>query len=68
MSVDLEDLIDAGDVAQILGLASRRTVSVYQQRYPDMPRPVIERSAGHTKLWLRSEIEAWAAGRRVGRD
>lgn len=63
VSVPISDLIDAGDVAEILGLSSRRVVSVYQARYPDMPRPVIERSAGHTKLWLRTEIEDWASGR-----
>ena len=57
--VNTEDLIDASEVAGLLGLAHRNTVSVYQQRYPDMPRPVVERSGGKTRLWLRPEIEKW---------
>jgi predicted DNA-binding transcriptional regulator AlpA len=63
--VYLDDLIDAGEVAEMLGLGTRNTVSTYQQRYPAMPRPVIDRSGGRTKLWLRSEIEGWVR-RRAG--
>jgi hypothetical protein len=33
--VDIDDLIDANGVAELLGLAHRNTVSVYQHRYPD---------------------------------
>jgi glutathione-regulated potassium-efflux system ancillary protein KefG len=58
-SVDTDDLIDAHDVAELLGLSHRNSVSLYQRRYPDMPRPVVERGGGRTKLWLRSEIEGW---------
>lgn len=57
--VDTDDLIDAHEVAEILGLSHRNSVSLYQRRYPQMPRPVVERGSGRTKLWLRSEIEAW---------
>ncbi len=58
-SVDTDDLIDAHEVAELLGLSHRNSVSLYQRRYPDMPRPVVERGGGRTKLWLRSEIERW---------
>lgn len=61
--VDTEDLIDARGVAEILGLAQRNTVSLYQRRYPDMPRPVVDLGPARTKLWLRSGIERWAAER-----
>ena len=64
--VATEDLIDAHGVADVLGLAHRNTVSVYQRRYADMPRPVVERGAGRTKLWLRTEIAKWAKSREVG--
>lgn len=57
--VNTEDLIDARAVAELLGLAHRNTVSVYQARYPDMPRPVVERAGGTIKLWLQPEIERW---------
>lgn len=62
--VDPDDLIDGREVAEILGLAQRNSVSLYQRRYPDMPRPVVERSGGKTKLWLRPEIERWASARK----
>jgi glutathione-regulated potassium-efflux system ancillary protein KefG len=58
--VDIDDLIDANDVADLIGVTHRNTVSQYQQRYPDMPRPVIDLGAGRCKMWLRSEITAWA--------
>jgi glutathione-regulated potassium-efflux system ancillary protein KefG len=61
--VDTEDLIDAHDVAEILGLAHSNSVSTYQRRYLDMPRPVVSRGNGRTLLWLRSEIEAWKSSR-----
>jgi glutathione-regulated potassium-efflux system ancillary protein KefG len=58
--VRTEDLIDAHGVAELLGLAQRTSVSVYQRRYTDMPRPVVDLGRGRPRLWLRPEIEAWA--------
>jgi predicted DNA-binding transcriptional regulator AlpA len=57
----LDDLIDAHDVARILGLTHRNTVSQYQQRYPEMPRPVLDLGPGRPSLWLRPQIERWQA-------
>lgn len=62
-TVRTEDLIDAHEVAELLGLSQRNSVSTYLKRYDDMPRPVVERSNGRTRLWLRSDIERWARGR-----
>jgi predicted DNA-binding transcriptional regulator AlpA len=62
-NVATEDLIDAHGVAAILGLAHRNTISVYQRRYSDMPRPVVDLGPARSKLWLRPEIERWAASR-----
>ncbi len=65
--VSLDDLVDSTAVAELLGLGNRRAVSVYQTRYPDMPRPVIVSDAGRCQLWLRSEVEGWArASGRLG--
>jgi glutathione-regulated potassium-efflux system ancillary protein KefG len=61
--VNTEDLIDAQGVADLLGLAQRTAVSVYQRRYPDMPRPVVDLGKGRPMLWLRSAIEAWVRER-----
>jgi predicted DNA-binding transcriptional regulator AlpA len=58
--VDIDDLIDAKEVAALLGLSSRNVVSVYQRRYSDRPRPVIARPSGRCQLWSRSEIIAWS--------
>lgn len=58
--VDTEDLVDAPGVAEILGLSHRNSVSLYQRRYEDMPRPVVDLGNGRVKLWLRSEITSWA--------
>jgi glutathione-regulated potassium-efflux system ancillary protein KefG len=60
--VDSDDLVDAQEVAALLGLSHRNSVATYQRRYPTMPRPVVERSGGHTKLWSRLAILAWARG------
>ncbi len=62
-TVRTEDLIDAHEVAELLGLSQRNSVSTYLKRYDDMPRPVVERSGGRTRLWLRPEIEKWARSR-----
>ena len=59
--VSTEDLLDTQGVAVILGLAHRNTVLQYQQRYQDMPKPVFDLGKGRVKLWLRPEIEQWAA-------
>jgi predicted DNA-binding transcriptional regulator AlpA len=63
--VRTEDLIDAQEVAAMLGLSSRTSVSVYQRRYPDMPRPVIDRGRGRTRLWVRTDVAVWAKKRQT---
>jgi hypothetical protein len=59
--IDTEDLIDATTVATIVGLSRRTSVSVYQLRYADMPRPLIEQ--GTCRLWSRPAIEEWTRSR-----
>ena len=59
--IDTADLLDTQGVAEILGLAHRNTVTQYQRRYADMPKPVFDLGPGRVKLWLRPEIERWAA-------
>ncbi len=60
-TIRTEDLVDATDVAALLGLAHRNSVTLYQRRYADMPKPIVDMGRGRAKLWLRSEIEGWAA-------
>ncbi len=58
--VDPDDLIDAVIVAELLGLANRSSVSVYQKRYLDMPRPIVNLGQGRSKLWSRKAVLGWA--------
>lgn len=66
--MDVDDLIDANEVAAILGLSRAGAVSVYQSRYLDMPRPVYERGPSRAKLWLRSEMTDWHQQRSAPND
>lgn len=61
--IHTDDVIDAQGMADLLGLAQRNTVSLYQRRYPAMPRPVIDLGQGRCKLWLRSEVDKWQSER-----
>lgn len=61
--MDVADLLDATEVAALLGLTNWRGVSVYRKRYADFPAPIIEK--GRCMLWHRSDILAW--GRQTGR-
>jgi glutathione-regulated potassium-efflux system ancillary protein KefG len=62
-TVDTDDLIDSQEVADVLGLSHRNSVSTYLRRYADFPRPVVERGGGRTRLWLRQSVAEWAASR-----
>lgn len=64
--VDVEELIDAQGVADMLGLAQRNTVSLYQRRYSDMPRPLVDLGKGRCKMWLRAEVQDWKSRRSPG--
>jgi glutathione-regulated potassium-efflux system ancillary protein KefG len=58
--VRTEDLVDARWIAEFLGLSHPNSVSTYQKRYADMPRPVVDLGRGRCRLWIRAEIERWA--------
>jgi predicted DNA-binding transcriptional regulator AlpA len=57
VTVDIEDLLNATEVAALLGLSQRQAISTYRGRYPDFPKPVINK--GTCVLWLRADVEAW---------
>jgi predicted DNA-binding transcriptional regulator AlpA len=61
--VNLDDLVDADEVATLLGLSSRNAISVYRSRYDDFPKPVVDRGTGKCRFWLRPDVEAWRASR-----
>jgi predicted DNA-binding transcriptional regulator AlpA len=57
--VPTEELIDTVEVARMIGLSQRNSVSNYLKKYTDMPRPVIDLGPNRARLWLRPEVEAW---------
>lgn len=65
MRVDTDELVDATEVAPMIGLSNPRGVSVYRDRYENFPAPVVEKR--QSVLWRRRDIEAWAGGPRVVR-
>jgi predicted DNA-binding transcriptional regulator AlpA len=63
--VKTEDLIDAEEVAEILGLSHRNSVYTYLRRYSDMPRPVVDLGRNRVQLWLRPDVVGWAKRRNT---
>jgi predicted DNA-binding transcriptional regulator AlpA len=61
--VNVDDLLDANEVAELLGLSSNSSVSTYRARYDDFPAPIVQKSSKKCVLWLRPDIERWAAHR-----
>jgi predicted DNA-binding transcriptional regulator AlpA len=61
--VDLDDLLEAAQVAELLGLSKATAVSVYQRRYDDFPEPVLASASGRCQFWLRQDLEGWLARR-----
>lgn len=66
MKVDIEDLLNAAEVAAVLGLAHRTAIATYRSRYADFPAPVI--SKGTCVLWRRQDVEAWQRSRRASQE
>ena len=62
--VNTEQLIDSRELAALLGLRHPNSVSLYQRRYADMPRPVVDLGHGRPRLWLRPEILHWIEQRK----
>ena len=60
--VDVDDLIDAAQVARLAGFNSPTAVSVYLSRGV-LPLPIVDRGANRVRLWLRQDIEKWVKSR-----
>ncbi len=69
-SVDLDDLIDVGEVADLLGLAHKNSVTTYLRRYVDFPAPALEFADGRCRAWVRDDIATWQKrrGKNTGHD
>lgn len=63
MRAEIGDLLNAAEVARLLGLAHREAISTYRRRYEDFPSPRLTK--GTCVLWLREDVVRWA--RSTGR-
>ena len=57
------DLVGAAEASRILGLSHASSVTTYLRRYADFPKPVVDVSSSHARLWNRQDIERWHRGR-----
>ena len=57
--VNTDDLCDAHEVAELLGLSHPNSVHGYLRRYADLPRPVLSLGRGRISLWSRPEVLDW---------
>jgi predicted DNA-binding transcriptional regulator AlpA len=55
----MDDLLDATQVADRMGLASAGAVRVYVARFDDFPEPCFVRHGGRFVCWHRRDIEAF---------
>jgi predicted DNA-binding transcriptional regulator AlpA len=73
-TVRLDDLLDAHQVAELLGLSGASTVRAYAALNDDFPRPVLPREPrrGSASYWWRPDLIAWRdthpPRRRAGGD
>jgi predicted DNA-binding transcriptional regulator AlpA len=58
--IDVDELLDAGAVAELLGLSSATSVATYRRRYTDFPAPAWTPSSGRCQAWTRGDVEQWA--------
>lgn len=56
--VDVDDLVSAPQIAERCGLGHTETVYNWVTRYPAFPAAVWK--AGRVRLWVWSEVRAWA--------
>ena len=61
--VEVDNLLSSAEVAELLGLSHRESVNTYARRYEDFPDPIVDKSGGRIRLWLRQDIETWFDGR-----
>ena len=66
--VDLDDLIDVGEVAELLGLAHKNSVTTYLRRYDDFPKPAIEFADGKCRAWIKQDVKDWIEQRENDRS
>jgi predicted DNA-binding transcriptional regulator AlpA len=62
--VDLDDLVDATEIARRLNVKRPQVVHDWRRRHEDFPEPVA--FLGNAHVWLWPDVEKWA--RSTGRS
>lgn len=58
----MDDLIDTGEIAKMLGL-SRETVTDRVSKRPGFPKPALKLNR-KVQRWRRADIQAWMRGEK----
>jgi len=56
--VDLDDLVDATEIARRLGVSRPQVVHDWRRRHPEFPDPVLRIANVH--VWLWPDVAKWA--------
>ena len=65
--VDIDDLVDAVEIARRIGVARPQVIHDWRRRHEDFPKPVAR--FGNAHVWLWQDVERWALSTgRLGRD
>jgi predicted DNA-binding transcriptional regulator AlpA len=62
--VDVDQLVDAAEIADRLGVSGRQVVQNWMHRYDDFPEPVVRRT--RAVLWYWPDVKKWI--HQTGRD
>lgn len=57
--VAVEDLVGAGELAELFGLAHVQSLHTLRRRHPSFPAPVTTMKGG-AMVWVLPEVKAWA--------
>ncbi len=61
--VDVDDLVDATEIARRFGVARQSVIHDWRRRHPEFPEPIFLTT--RTRLWLWPEVRRW--GELTGR-
>ena len=56
--MDIDDLVGAAEIAELLEIADPHTVHNWRRRYSDFPEPVVKLRQG--LVWAWPDVEHWA--------
>jgi predicted DNA-binding transcriptional regulator AlpA len=55
--VDVDDLVDATEIARRFGVARQSVIHDWRRRHGDFPKPVY--TSTRTRVWVWADVHAW---------